>query len=453
VRVRTIMLQMLSALGEAHARGITHRDAKPDNVILEPTISGCERVKLIDFGIAKVHGAPSVTAVGQFIGTPCYMPPEQIRGERIEVSADLYSVGVTLFQMLTGKLPFVGGTLMAVLEQQLYAKRPDPREVAPNIECPASLATVCMRAIDADPARRYSTADLLAEALEDAFAEVLPAESRRSPFPAPPRSTSRPRIASLGIADTLRPSAAPPSSGDEPEPLWSSLRHGDLPDFGPELADVDVLLHEPAMAKTPRAWKIPLPADREAGGADLCVAEGIEHAADDAVRQGDLARAEEILASGLELGQGWLVAGEREAAAAALVVFGRKLGVVLRRLDRLQQSEEALKTALEFADEHDVSRARVLVELVATLGDAGRVNEAESLRLEALRIATRHADRELTARLRRQAQSLALALATSGARGLAKNDEGRAPAKPPSDFRMKLERDARGAPEGASRRR
>jgi hypothetical protein len=452
VRVRTIMLQMLSALGEAHARGITHRDAKPDNVILEPTISGCERVKLIDFGIAKVHGAPSVTAVGQFIGTPCYMPPEQIRGERIEVSADLYSVGVTLFQMLTGKLPFVGGTLMAVLEQQLYAKRPDPREIAPSIDCPESLATICMRAIDADPAKRYSTADLFAEALEDAFAEVLPVESRRSPFPAPPRSTFRPKSAPLAVADTLRPSAAPPSAADDAELPWGSLRAGNLPDFGPDLDDLDGS-RDPALSKTPRAWKIPLPARTEASGADLCIADGIERAADEAMGGGDLARAEEILATGVELGQGWLAAGEREAAAAALIVFGRKRGAVLRRLGRLLQSEEALKTALEFADEQDVSRASVLVELVATLGDAGRVTEAESLRLEALRIAARHADRELTARLRRQAQSLALALATSGARGPGTKGERGAPPKSPSDFRMKVEHEARGATEGAGRRR
>ncbi|HVW24637.1 MAG TPA: protein kinase [Polyangiaceae bacterium] len=456
VRVRAIMLQVLSALGEAHARGVTHRDAKPDNVILEPTLSGCERVKLIDFGIAKVHGAPSVTAVGQFIGTPCYMAPEQIRGERVEVSADLYSVGITLFQMLTGQLPFVGETLMAVLEQQLYAKRPDPREVAAGIECPASLSAVCLRALDADPAKRYPSADLFAEALEDAFAEVLPPESRRSPYPAPPRSTSRPRIAPLGTADTLRPSAAPPSSLDEPAAL--SLRHqGKLPDFGPELDAITATPHRTAtphqvVSKTPRVAKIPLPERKEAPGVDLHMAEGIERAADEAIAAGDLSRAEEMLSSGRELGQAWLVAGEREAAAAALMVFGRKLGVILRRAGRLQESEEALKTALEFADDQELSRARVLVELVATLGDAGRVTEAEAHRLEALRVAARHTDRELTARLRRQAQSLALALATNGARAR-KLDDGAAPLKPPSDFRMRVDRDTRDVTEGAGRRR
>ena len=450
VRVRTIILQVLSALGEIHARGLTHRDAKPDNMILEPTISGCERVKLIDFGIAKVHGAPGVTAVGQFVGTPCYMPPEQIRGERTEVGVDLYSAGVTLFQMLTGRLPFSGRTLMAVLEQQLYAKRPDPRDVAPGIDCPDSLAAVCMRSIDADRSKRYETADQLAEALEEAFAEALPAESRRSPFPSPPRSTSRPMDAPLGLRDTLRPSAAPPSlEDDDPAPPELKYRHERGADLAEEI-EAAYGAWSPGSSKAPRASKIPLPVPAEERGADLGVAESVERSADEALAQGNVERARDVLRAGLELGHAWLVAGEREAGGLALMVFGRKLGVVMRRLGRLEESEEALKTALEFADEQDAGRARVLVELVATLGDAGRVTEAEACRLEALRIATRTSDRELTARLRRQAQSLALALATSGAPPA--EGSGR-PDRRPSDFRIKFERDPESASEGLGRRR
>jgi serine/threonine protein kinase len=469
VRVRTIILQVLSALGEAHAKGVTHRDAKPDNVILEPTLSGCERAKLIDFGIAKVHGSPGVTAVGQFIGTPVYMPPEQIRGERTEVSADLYSIGVTLFQMVTGRLPFYGDTLMAVLEQQLYAKRPDPRHVAPGVDCPDSLAAVCRRAIDADPKNRYETADLLAEALEESFAEVLPPESRRSPFPAPPRRSSGRGTAPVPFrTGELRPSAAPPSFEEEPPmeeaPAPITARIPSLFEGGdPALARTAISLTGPLsdlrsfvaeeleVPKLPRPSRIPLPVPKELHGADLGVAEAIERTADTAAEEGDLQRAEEVLRSGLELGQAWHVAGESEAAGAAMVVFGRKLGVVLRRRNRLEDSEEALKSALEFADDQDVLRARVLVELVATLGDAGRVNEAEAYRLEALRIATRHSDRDLTSRLRRQAQSLALALATVGARVAL----GRpiATEERPSDFRMKPDVEQHGGGEGAERRR
>jgi serine/threonine protein kinase len=471
VRVRSIMLQVLSALGEAHARGVTHRDAKPDNVILEPTVSGCERAKLIDFGIAKVHGAPGVTAVGQFIGTPCYMPPEQIRGERTEVSADLYSVGVTLFQMITGRLPFHGGSLMAVLEQQLYAKRPDPRDVAPEVDCPASLAAVCMRAIDADPKNRYGTADLLAEALEECFAAVLPAESRRSPYPPPPRS-SRSRETPAPEEESQRPSSMPPPMNESqrpssmpppmngsqrpsaaPPPREEPERRSGAPEKDPFIGDVDEAAAVFAGTTTiPRPSRIPLPLPLSEQGADLGVAEAIERTADTAISEGNLERAENVLRAGLELGQAWLVAGEREAAGAAVRVFGRKLGVVMRRLGHLEESEEALKTALEYADEQDCARARVLVELVATLGDAGRVTEAEAYRLEALRIATRHSERELTARLRRQAQSLALALATVGAAAAPaqSNAEGRSR---PSDFRIKLEPELHEAGEHAGRRR
>ena len=202
----------------------------------------------------------------------------------------------------------------------------------------------------------------------------------------------------------------------------------------------------------PRPSRIPLPIPPPEKGADLGVAETIERTADTAVAEGNLDRAESALRAGLELGQAWLVAGEREAAGAAVRVFGRKLGVVLRRLGHLDESEEALKTALEYAEDQDCGRARVLVELVATLGDAGRVTEAEAYRLEALRIATRHSERELTARLRRQAQSLALALATVGAP--AAPAEGAGPRRSrPSDFRIKLEPELHEASERAGRRR
>jgi hypothetical protein len=187
-------------------------------------------------------------------------------------------------------------------------------------------------------------------------------------------------------------------------------------------------------------------------GVDLTAAETIERVAEAAIANDDLPRAEQALRAGLELGQAWLVSDEREAGAAAIAVFGRKLGAVLRALGRLTESVEVLEASLPSVDEQDLPRARILVELVATLGDAGRVTEAEAHRLEALRIATRYTDRELTARLRRQAQSLALALATlSGS----KRKSSRPPPSSdrPSDFRMKPERGQAGRSERARRGR
>ncbi len=357
-RTYGILKQVLSALGEAHARGITHRDAKPDNVILEPTVGGGERVKIIDFGIAKVHGGRGVTAVGQFVGTPQYMPPEQIRGESAEVSSDLYAVGITLFQMLTGRLPFEGETVTEVLEQQLYSERPDPRRFAAPATCPDGLAEVCLRALHADMRERFQTADAFAEALDEAVADVLPPRSRRSPYPPPPSSPTR-----------TRPSSIPPP-GSIPPPV-----------SGPRLADITV-------------------------------AQRIERAADAEIHAGRLDAAIAELRRGLAIGRCWLEAGDVEIGGVALTLFGRKLGAALRVVGRLEESERVLRSALEHTEAMDPSRAYVLTELATTLAERGRIGDAEACRVEALRISASFSDRELTAKLRRLAQSFAIAVAS-----------------------------------------
>ncbi|HVU03960.1 MAG TPA: serine/threonine-protein kinase [Polyangiaceae bacterium] len=356
-RTYAILKQVLSALGEAHARGITHRDAKPDNVILEPTVGGGERVKIIDFGIAKVHGGTGITAVGQFVGTPQYMPPEQIRGESAHVSSDLYAVGITLFQMLTGRLPFDGETVTEVLEQQLYSARPDPRRFAGPGTCPDGLAEVCLRAIHADPQERFATADAFAEQLDEAVADVLPPRSRRSPYPPPPSSPSRARVSSIPP-----PGSVPPTSG-------------------PKIAD-------------------------------LSVAQRIERAADAEVAAGRMDGAIAELRRGLAIGRCWLEAGDVEMGGVALTVFGRKLGAGLRVVGRLEESERVLRNALEHTEAGESARAYVLAELATTLAERGRIGDAEACRTEALRVATALSDRDLTAKLRRLAQSFAIAVAS-----------------------------------------
>ncbi len=361
-RIRSILTQALSALGEAHARGVTHRDAKPDNVILEQTEGRAERVKIIDFGIAKVHGARGVTSVGQFVGTPQYMPPEQIRGEAVEVSADLYAVGVTLFQMLTGRLLFDADTVTAVLEQQLYARRPDPREITPRDDCSDELAGVCLRALDLDVRNRFPSADSFAEALDDAIAAIEPgAETRRSPYPL----LASERAAFAESRRSTQPSSVPPRSGARP--------------------------------------------------IDFATAERIERAADAELAHGRLANAEVELRRGLELGNRWLDAAEPELGQAALMVFGRRLGALLRDAGRLEESERMLRSSLAQSEAEELGRGRILAELVATLVERGSIAAAEAFRIEALRIANAHGDRELLARLRRLAQSLALSLVTRGA--------------------------------------
>jgi serine/threonine-protein kinase len=182
----------LAALGEAHHLDITHRDMKPENIMLQPTRTGTDHVKVIDFGIAQLARGKRLTEFGGSLGTPEYMAPEQVRGEEVGPSADLYSVGVILFQMLTGRLPFQGGSAVETMVRQLAAPRPDPAAVASTSNISRELAAVCVQALNVDPAERFADASAFAEALEQA----LPAEAKgtrglfsarsRNSLPAPP---------------------------------------------------------------------------------------------------------------------------------------------------------------------------------------------------------------------------------------------------------------------------
>ncbi len=172
-RIVDVLRQVLAALGEAHDLGIVHRDMKPENVILEPLRRGGDFVKVVDFGLAKLKAeahAPSVTSPGIVCGTPDYMAPEQGRGDPIDGRSDLYAVGVMLFQLLTGRLPFEADSPTQVVMMHLSIPVPDPRQIAPERDIPASLVDVCFRALSKDPADRYQDALELADGLKDALA-------------------------------------------------------------------------------------------------------------------------------------------------------------------------------------------------------------------------------------------------------------------------------------------
>jgi serine/threonine-protein kinase len=397
-RVYSVIVQILSALGEAHAHGVTHRDAKPDNVVLSAAGRG-ERVKIIDFGVAKVHGSPGVTSAGAFVGTPHYMPPEQIRGETAEVSSDLYAAGVTLFYMITGRLPFDAPTILGVIEQQLYAPRPDPRATV-GARCPDALAAVCLRALHVDPKQRFASADEFSEAIEAALANVLSPASLRNPysvatFDAANVPPSGPRSA--------RPSepSNPQSSSNRPFPL---TRMHDTT----QASSLPTTTGLPPPPSTPSSEIRPRPSRL----ADISLAERIERTAEAELEAGRHDSAAAEFGRGLALGRCWFEAGDLEIGAAASTVFGRKLGALMRDMGRLEDSERVLRTALGHTEPEEASRARVLAELAATLAERGRVGAAEGYRVEALRIAAAGRDRELTARLRRMAQSFAIAVAT-----------------------------------------
>ncbi len=175
-RTVAVLLQVLDALGEAHALGVVHRDLKPENIILRRHRSGREMVKVVDFGLATVlqGDATSITQPGSVCGTPDYMAPEQARGLEVDGRTDLYALGVMLFEMLTGRLPYDGDSPTAVVMRHLTDPVPDPRKVAPEREVPEAIATIAMRAMAKDPAERFQSAEEMHAALRAALEEVVP---------------------------------------------------------------------------------------------------------------------------------------------------------------------------------------------------------------------------------------------------------------------------------------
>lgn len=173
-RMVDVLRQVLAALGEAHELGIVHRDLKPENVVLQPMRRGGDLVKVLDFGLAKLRAdapsqSPSVTNPGIVCGTPDFMAPEQGRGDAIDGRSDLYAVGVILFQLLTGRLPFEGETPTQVVMMHLTVPAPDPRQVAPRRDIPASLAELVKKALAKSPDDRFQDAHEFSMELQEAL--------------------------------------------------------------------------------------------------------------------------------------------------------------------------------------------------------------------------------------------------------------------------------------------
>src|SRR6187200_2306422 len=145
--------QILSALRFAHRNGIVHRDIKPHNVIVD----GEGRVKVMDFGIARAGAASQMTEAGSIIGTAQYLSPEQARGAPVDQTSDLYSVGVVLYEMLTGQVPFTGDTPLEIAMKHLSEVPKPPSELRPEV--PHDLDSVVLRALAKEPSERYQGAD------------------------------------------------------------------------------------------------------------------------------------------------------------------------------------------------------------------------------------------------------------------------------------------------------
>jgi serine/threonine-protein kinase len=181
-------------LAHAHEAGILHRDVKPANILF--TRDG--RAVVTDFGIAKiVMGAPDLTRTGLGIGTPEYMSPEQARGKTLDPRADLYSLGVVAYQMVTGRVPFVGDTAVAVVVAHLSEPLPPPSSIDPHVG--ESTERTLTKVLAKDPDDRFAGTREFARALDEAIAEderdrtaafVRPSEEAR-PMPSPARARRR----------------------------------------------------------------------------------------------------------------------------------------------------------------------------------------------------------------------------------------------------------------------
>jgi serine/threonine-protein kinase len=160
----SVAKQMGHGLAAAHEMGVVHRDVKPQNMMILPETGD---LKIMDFGISCMQtvgpNAAGMTVAGTVMGTPDYMPPEQAQGKPVDFRADLYSLGVVLFEVFTGRLPFAGESPTGALIAHVQKEPPRPRSIAPAV--PADVEAVILRALEKEPGRRWQTADEIVQAL------------------------------------------------------------------------------------------------------------------------------------------------------------------------------------------------------------------------------------------------------------------------------------------------
>jgi eukaryotic-like serine/threonine-protein kinase len=208
--VLSIVARVAEALAYAHRQNVVHRDIKPANIMYE---LDSDTVKVTDFGIARITDS-SKTRTGLVLGTPSYMSPEQIAGRKVDGRTDLYSLGVTLYQMLTGVLPFRGDSMAELMYKIANEEAPDPRAVRP--ELPERLAQVLARALAKKPDLRYQDGEAFARDLRAVLAELpgQPGMEATAPAPGPVPAVTEVPAAFQATAPMMAPgnALAPPAA-------------------------------------------------------------------------------------------------------------------------------------------------------------------------------------------------------------------------------------------------
>ncbi|MGH1340710.1 MAG: protein kinase domain-containing protein [Nannocystales bacterium] len=171
-RVKPIMLQIVEALKCAHEAGIVHRDMKPDNCFRIKRGSNSDFIKVLDFGIAKVTsdegegGGKNLTRTGMIFGTPEYMSPEQAKGEKVDHRVDVYALGIILYELLTGRVPFTADTFMGILTKHMFEPPAAPSTVAPSIDVPEQVEAIILKALQKDREYRFQSMEEMGAAID-----------------------------------------------------------------------------------------------------------------------------------------------------------------------------------------------------------------------------------------------------------------------------------------------
>jgi eukaryotic-like serine/threonine-protein kinase len=198
--------QILAALGAAHRRDVVHRDVKPQNVL----VAEDGHLKVTDFGIARAGAQADMTEAGSVIGTAQYLSPEQARGDEVTAASDCYAVGIVLYEMLTGRVPFDGDRPVAVAMKQISDEPAPLRAVEPSV--PPELEAVVMRALAKRPSERYRTAGEFSRALSEARTALDGSGSTTSVMPAAAPATAETRV----MDPATGPTRVAPPPPDEP---------------------------------------------------------------------------------------------------------------------------------------------------------------------------------------------------------------------------------------------
>jgi serine/threonine-protein kinase len=230
-----VAIHVCDGLSEAHAKGIIHRDIKPENIILSPRF-----VKVLDFGIAKQIGGtadPSLTQGGMVVGTPHYMSPEQALGRTVDARTDIFSLGVVMYEMLSGNKPFVGESVTEVLLKIVMNEPPDIAGAAFGIT--SALAGIIRRCMQKQPENRFQDCEQLRTELATSLRED-PSNARRSHVPTVAVRASDPR----GLPAVARPEPPPvpaptPASTAEPASVAEPLQQPSNPRYRALVADDD----------------------------------------------------------------------------------------------------------------------------------------------------------------------------------------------------------------------